>query len=123
MFRLFQKLQKYLDWTSQYISFELDGSEYYRVTPADHGGFFEWGNFENENPGIDNPWKTGNMMTPFDTQFHLILNLAVGGANDYWSDTFVYDHPKPWKTESQTAPKDFWQGNFFSIKRVEKIIK
>ena len=49
-------------------------------------------------------------MAPFDSEFFLILNLAVGGANEYWSDTLIYDHPKPWRSDSETAAKDFWMG-------------
>ena len=81
-----------------------------RATPRDHGGFFKWGEFESDMPGIDNPWVEGSGMAPFDKQFHLIMNLAVGGATDYWSDNFNYDHPKPWRTDSQIAPKEFWDG-------------
>jgi len=97
-----------VDWTSEYIAFELDGEEFMRVSPKDQGGFWEWGEFESDMPGINNPWKTGTDMAPFDTQFHLIMNLAVGGATDYWSDNFNYAHPKPWRTTSEIAMKEFW---------------
>ena len=38
------------------------------------------------------------------------MNLAVGGATDYWSDDFNYAHPKPWRTTSEIAMKEFWDG-------------
>ena len=47
-------------------------------------------------------------MAPFDTEFHLIFNLAVGGANDYWSDDLQYENRKPWLTTSPQAMLDFW---------------
>ena len=102
------------DWTSEYIAFELDGNEHLRITPKDHGGFWEFGEFEKDMPGIENPWATGSGMAPFDKEFYLIMNLAVGGATDYWSDNFSYEHPKPWRTDSPTAMKDFWSGNLYN---------
>ena len=93
------------------MAFELDGEEYLRIDPKEHGGsFYEWGEFQKDMPGTDNPWVSGTNMAPFDSEMYLIMNLAVGGATDYWSDNFDYAHPKPWRTDSQTAPKDFWQG-------------
>jgi len=98
-----------VDWTSEYIAFELDGEEHLRLVPKDHGGFWKWGDFEGDMPGISNPWESGDKnMAPFDSQFYLIMNLAVGGATDYWSDNFNYGNRKPWRTDSPQAMKDFW---------------
>ena len=46
-------------------------------------------------------------MAPFDSQFYLIMNLAVGGATDYWSDHFTYGNRKPWRTDSPQVFKLF----------------
>ena len=125
-----------VDWTSEYIAFELDGEEhlrkfslnynfdqtvkiyiflstnvvtysmfdikiYQRLVPKDHGGFWKWGDFEGDMPGISNPWESGDKnMAPFDSHFYLIMNLAIGGATDYWSDDFNYGNRKPWRTDS-----------------------
>lgn len=52
------------------------------------------------------PWgKTGRDQTPFDQDFYLILNVAVGGTNGWFKDG---RSGKPWVDESPTAPKDFW---------------
>ena len=35
---------------------------------------------------LENPWakSAGNLNAPFDKDFYLILNLAVGGQNGYF---------------------------------------
>ena len=53
------------------------------------------------------PWsKTGNPATPFDQEFYLIINLAVGGTNGWFQDG---DAGKPWVDSSPNAPHEFWQ--------------
>lgn len=46
-----------VDWREDYISFELDGEEILKVDPGKNG-FWGLGNFENDYPGISNPWIT-----------------------------------------------------------------
>ena len=37
------------------------------------------GDFEEDAPGVQNPWAgSNNYLTPFDTEFYLIFNVAVG---------------------------------------------
>ena len=43
------------------------------VNPPD-GGFWELGNFENDFPGIDNPWIREDKMAPFNKQVDSNLN-------------------------------------------------
>ncbi|KAG1421000.1 hypothetical protein G6F58_003942 [Rhizopus delemar] len=51
-----------------------------------------------------NPWKGGDISAPFDQEFYLIMNLAVGGVNGFWPD-----HPsKPWMNNSPHAPNEFY---------------
>ncbi|KAI7782681.1 hypothetical protein LA080_013017 [Diaporthe eres] len=53
------------------------------------------------------PWsQTGRDNTPFDQQFYLILNLAVGGTNGWFKDG---KDGKPWLDTSKNAPKEFWE--------------
>lgn len=60
----------------------------------------------NGNNIID-PWsQTGRDATPFDQDFYLILNVAVGGTNGWFEDGIA---DKPWVNESPTATLDFWQ--------------
>ncbi|KAI1261661.1 concanavalin A-like lectin/glucanase domain-containing protein [Xylariaceae sp. FL1019] len=51
------------------------------------------------------PWNTGRANTPFDQEFYLILNVAVGGTNGWFEDG---GSGKPWLDGSTNAKKDFW---------------
>ena len=52
-----------------------------------------------------NPWRAGTNHAPFDQEFYLILNLAVGGTagngNGYFPDDDVI---KPWKNVNGKTP-------------------
>ncbi|XP_038048503.1 beta-1,3-glucan-binding protein-like [Patiria miniata] len=97
-----------LEWTSSGMKFYVDDE---LLLDADPGadGFWEFGEFETVHPGIDNPWVGSSAkVAPFDQEFYIILNVAVGGTN-YFSDNLVntaYD--KPWLNSSPTALLDFW---------------
>ena len=41
-------------------------------------------------------------------QFQLILNVAVGGL--FFRDAAKYNSPKPWRDNSATPMKNFWEG-------------
>lgn len=47
-----------LEWSPEYLSYQIDGAEYFRVA-NDHTGYQSW---------------------PYDQPFYLIINLAVGGS-------------------------------------------
>ncbi|KAI9056180.1 hypothetical protein LZ554_001108 [Drepanopeziza brunnea f. sp. 'monogermtubi'] len=49
--------------------------------------------------------QTGRDQTPFDQDFYLILNVAVGGTNGWFEDG---KSGKPWLDTSPTAARDFW---------------
>ncbi|EPB91375.1 hypothetical protein HMPREF1544_01696 [Mucor circinelloides 1006PhL] len=51
-----------------------------------------------------NPWKGGDISAPFDQEFYLIMNLAVGGVNGYWPE----DESKPWQNDDPHAPNAFY---------------
>nr|XP_054764484.1 beta-1,3-glucan-binding protein-like isoform X1 [Lytechinus pictus] len=95
-----------LDWTMDSMKFYVDDEEILSVDPG--SGFWEFGEFAEQAPDIGNPWEhSSNKFTPFDQEFYLILNVAVGGVN-YFGDTATYDPPKPWTNDSPTASRDFW---------------
>ncbi|PBP24414.1 glucan 1,3-beta-glucosidase [Diplocarpon rosae] len=55
---------------------------------------------------LEDPWSfTGREQTPFDQEFYLILNVAVGGTNGWFEDG---KSGKPWLDGSPTAKSDFW---------------
>ncbi|TQW00671.1 hypothetical protein V2A60_001730 [Cordyceps javanica] len=49
--------------------------------------------------------QTARKNTPFDQEFYLIINLAVGGTNGWFEDNKSL---KPWVNGSPNAKKDFW---------------
>jgi beta-glucanase (GH16 family) len=53
-----------------------------------------------------NPWRGREAnAAPFDQEFFLILNLAVGGTMNYFPDGLA---GKPWTDKSPTAARDFY---------------
>ncbi|KAL1375963.1 hypothetical protein pipiens_004544 [Culex pipiens pipiens] len=96
-----------LEWTPEYMKFSIDDEQFLLVD----GNFWERGNFVDRAPGAPNPWVSGGKMAPFDAEFHIIMNLAIGAAGGYFPDepVAVNDPPKPWKNGSPTAIKEFWE--------------
>ena len=46
----------------------------------------------------------------FLLQFYLIMNVAVGGTNGFFPDSWTNaGSPKPWDNLSPTAFRDFWE--------------
>ncbi|CAM9241992.1 unnamed protein product, partial [Lampetra planeri] len=90
--------------TPDYIRFLLDGGR-----DAEGGSWrrrlLALGEFPNH---VDNPWKGASKMAPFDQEFYLELNLAVGGASNFLDEWTNKPHPKPWKNSATTAMLDFY---------------
>ena len=52
-----------------------------------------------------NPWsKSPNVAAPFDQEFYLIINLAVGGTNGYFAEV-----GQPWSNDDPNASGTFWK--------------
>ncbi|XP_058453580.1 beta-1,3-glucan-binding protein-like [Malaya genurostris] len=97
-----------LEWTPDYMAFHVDDEFLFRVD----GHFWERGNFDERAPGTRNPWITGTKMAPFDQEFFIIMNLAIGGTNGYFPDDNVINSaPKPWSNQSpvRVAMTNFWK--------------
>lgn len=89
------------EWTDQYIKFTVDGQLISKVDA--NNGFWQRGGFSSKNI-----WK--NKMAPFDQEFFIQLNLAVGGTR-FFADNFVNGNgAKPWDNNSDRAMKQFWEG-------------
>lgn len=61
-----------LDWTKDYLSFQIDGNEYFRVEKALGDTVSEW---------------------PFDHPYYIIINVAVGG----WYGGAIKDEDLPYE--------------------------
>jgi len=97
------------EWTPDYIKFSIDGTEIGTVTPP-AGGFWEFGEFT-QDTWRSNPWQGRSKMAPFDQEFYLKMNVAVGGTGGFFPDGAVNGNgAKPWSDTSSTAPRDFWSG-------------
>lgn len=98
-----------VEWSEKYIFTYVDS----RLAQVMYVGFTEpfWtkGHFPTSDTNgtlITNPWaSTGRDNTPFDQDFYLILNVAVGGTNGWFDDGV---ESKPWADASTNAKSDFW---------------
>ncbi|XP_018014472.1 beta-1,3-glucan-binding protein [Hyalella azteca] len=93
-----------LDWTPDGMTFYLDDAVILTVDPGTN--FWDFGGLASS--GFENPWRYGSKMSPFDKEFHVILNLAVGGTNGFFPDDVPSSPPKPWSNAEGTAPASFW---------------
>lgn len=83
-------------WSPGNFSFRVDDEEVGKMSlPA--GGFWELGGFEEMN--LENPWRGGGVDAPFDQEFYIIINLAVGGIS-YFPDDANNPGGKPWNNKS-----------------------
>ena len=78
-----------LVWTPSFIQFSVDGNNIGTVNAEK--GFWARGGFSGANI-----WEGREIMAPFDQEFYIIMNNAVGGVG-FFADGFVNrDYPKPW---------------------------
>ncbi|XP_070557751.1 beta-1,3-glucan-binding protein-like [Ptychodera flava] len=73
-----------IEWTEDNIQFFVDDELVLVADPGDDG-FYKFGGWHESIPDCDNPWvNSPNKMAPFDKEFYLIFNVAVGGTNGYF---------------------------------------
>jgi beta-glucanase (GH16 family) len=97
-----------VEWNANSIRLLIDDEVVVNVNPP-AGGFWEMGNFG--LPAESNPWRyaQNKIMAPFDQEFYFLLNVAVGGTNGFFPDSWTNrPYPKPWTNPSGTAFRDFW---------------
>lgn len=103
-----------LEWTEDHI-YTWEHSPVYRNFQLDFKDqdFWSLGRFPTQMANgtlLDNPWKgvqgEHKNIAPFDQDFYLILNVAVGGTNGYFKDGQNDD--KPWSNDADNARAQFW---------------
>jgi len=98
-----------LEWSQKYL-FTYVNTRLLQVTYTNFNQpLWERGGFplsDSNGTRFQDPWsQTGRDQTPFDQEFYLILNVAVGGTNGWFEDG---KSGKPWLDGSPTAKRDFW---------------
>lgn len=94
-----------LEWDKTGIRVYVD-DELVLNAPTPSNGYYGKGNFYGQN----NIWANGGKDAPFDQEFYIILNVAVGGTNGYFPDNVPNKpYPKPWKNSSSKGPEEFWR--------------
>ncbi|KAI8823561.1 uncharacterized protein EV422DRAFT_521447 [Fimicolochytrium jonesii] len=99
-----------LEWTPEYIKTYVDTPDnvVLNVPFSADGSFWNKGVTKAGFPAtFNNPWQAPSCpaAAPFDQEFYIILNVAVGGTNDFFAER----PNKPWKAGSSTAAADFWK--------------
>ena len=89
-------------WNETYMGTYFDSEDNMVLDFPITESFWELGGWS--SPPWTNPWEAGEKNAPFDTEFFLILNLAVGGTTGYFPD----GHGKPWSNTSPHAVNEFW---------------
>lgn len=98
-----------MEWSEKYLFTYIDTRLLQVLYTNFNQPFWQRGQFplsSSNGTRLQDPWsQTGNPATPFDQEFYLILNVAVGGTNGWFKDGAS---GKPWVDQSPTAKKDFW---------------
>ena len=81
-----------LVWTPEKLQFIIDDESIGTIHAGE--GFYKAAGFD--KTGFSNPWVNGTLMAPFDEEFYIVMELAVGGTS-YFTDGFKNGNgKKPW---------------------------
>ncbi|XP_063442128.1 beta-1,3-glucan-binding protein-like [Mytilus trossulus] len=98
------KMHKYtMDWNEYHIILSVDDEP---VLTADTPQYGYWGlgGFSGNNL-----WSNGSRDAPFDREFYLQMNTAVGGTNGFFPDGVQNaGYNKPWSNNDPKASEKFW---------------
>jgi beta-glucanase (GH16 family) len=99
-----------LEWSQKYIFTWIDNILLQVLYTNFNEGLWKRGgfpSFDSNGTHLIDVWsQSGHNSAPFDQEFYLILNVAVGGTNGWFEDG---KSGKPWVDTSLTAKKDFWE--------------
>jgi hypothetical protein len=98
-----------LQWSEKYIYTYIDTRLMQVMYTQFSEPFWEYGNFplaDSNGTRLENPWShTKSNTSPFDQDFYLVINVAVGGTNGWFEDG---KSGKPWIDHSPRANREFW---------------
>ncbi|KAI4674996.1 uncharacterized protein J4E88_007899 [Alternaria novae-zelandiae] len=99
-----------IEWSEKYIFTYINTRLLQVMYTHFDQPFFKYGNFPQADANgtrLDNPWKHAESnAAPFDQEFYLVMNLAVGSTNGWFEDG---KSGKPWIDKSHRAKLDFWE--------------
>ena len=99
-----------LEWSEKYVFTYIDTRLLQVLYTNFDQPLWDRGGFplsDSNGTRLVDPWSaTGGNSAPFDKDFYLILNVAVGGTNGWFKDG---QSGKPWVDDSPTAKLDFWK--------------
>jgi len=95
-----------LIWNETYIGTYLDNPKNTVLSFPITQSFWELGGWASSK--FNNPWSNGGKNAPFDQDFFLIMNVAVGGTNGYFPDGMG---SKPWSDNDPHAVNNFWNAH------------
>ncbi|KAF8864604.1 putative beta-1,3-glucan-binding protein [Acephala macrosclerotiorum] len=97
-----------LEWSQKYLFTYINNNLLQVLYTNFNQPLWQRGGFplsDSNGTRLQDAWSvTGRDQTPFDQEFYLILNVAVGGTNGWFEDSSA----KPWTDSSETAKYDFW---------------
>lgn len=100
-----------LEWTDEFIRIYVDTRAHTLLSFKFKKSFWELGDFpgtittDGHQVPLENIWANGTFLSaPFDQEFYLIMNVAVGSTGGWFPDG---QGNKPWLNSAGTAMRDF----------------
>ena len=100
-----------LEWTSSFMRMSVDNAlkttldlNIAKESFWERGAFPQTAQNGSTEAVVEDPWEGQPNAAPFDQEFYLIIDLAVGGTSGWFPDN---EGDKPWFDGSATAMTDF----------------
>ncbi|KAK6172293.1 hypothetical protein SNE40_015984 [Patella caerulea] len=93
-----------MDWSPDHVILYVDDQMVTRVDVHSNTNMWNHLGFHGNNI-----WSGGSHLAPFDQEFYMILNVAIGGTGGIWGEQGVtYAYPKPWQNNAKDPMAQFW---------------
>ncbi|KAK2464535.1 hypothetical protein APHAL10511_003442 [Amanita phalloides] len=99
-----------MEWTEKFLRIYVDSRLHTLLDISFNKPFFKRGDYPSVIVNgstvepLQNPWANGTNATPFDQEFYLIMNVAVGSTNGWFPD---WQGNKPWINSGTNPMLDF----------------